>query len=127
MGAIQVPTIKTNDVGQCYDATYRMLLEAMPADAILVHGYPLCSDDEHRGKKMGHAWIEVERFGQVWCINYTKPDKLIHQRVFYHFGQIDPAECKRYTLRQAAANAVRYETAGPWGKQPKDVYFAERP
>ena len=121
-----MPTIQTNDVGTCYDATFQLLLE-MPHDAVLVHGYPRCTaDGEHRGKKMGHAWIELNRFDQIWCINHEHPDRMIHFRVFYHAGQIDQSECKRYTKRQALANASRAGDAGPWGRQPKDAHFAER-
>lgn len=119
-----MPTIKTTDVGECYYATYQMLLDN--PDAVLVHGYPRCTDEAHRGKKMGHAWLEVFRLGQTWCIDHSHPDRLMHQRIFYHVGQIDPAECKRYTVRRAAQLALRTGHTGPWGQQPADAVFAER-
>jgi hypothetical protein len=113
-----MPTIRTTDIGTCYAATFELLLQ-MPDDAILVHGYPRCTDPAHRGKKMGHAWIEVERLGQRWCVDHKHPDRLVHQRVFYHVGQIDESECKRYTKHRSG-------DTGPWGRQPKDAHFAER-
>lgn len=119
-----MPTIKTTDVGTCYRDTYQLMFDN--TDAVLVHGYPRCTDDAHRGKKMGHAWIEVFRLGQTWVIDAAHPDKLIHERIYYHVGQIDPAECKRYTLRRAAQLATRSGHYGPWGQQPADVHFAER-
>lgn len=120
-----MPHIQTIDVGECYLATFDMLL-GMPDDAILVHGYPRCTNEgEHFGKKMGHAWVELDRFDQVWCVDHAHPDKMIHQRIYYHVGQIDEAECKRYTKRQALAHSLRTERPGPWSRQPKDAYFAE--
>lgn len=119
-----MPIVTAQSPGQCYQATYDLLLE-LEDDAVLIHGYPRCTGDDHRGKKMGHAWIEVERLGQTWCIDHSRPDSLIHVRMYYAAGQIDPDECKRYTRRMAISLARRSGRAGPWGKQPKDSHFAE--
>ena len=115
--------IKTTVVGECYKAAYHLLFDN--PDAVLVHGYPICAGGEHAGQKFGHAWIEVERLGQRWAIDHSNPDKLIHERIFYHVGQIDPAECDRYTLRTAARLAHQTGIYGPWSEPPADAIFAE--
>lgn len=119
-----MPTIQTTIVGNCYDASYDLLFTMPPelSGLVLVHGYPICTGEEHRGKKMGHAWLEVFKGGwQVIGHNMHIMDR----ELFYDIGKIRFAECKRYTMKQAAAMAIKYGNKGPWGRQPKDAYFAE--
>ncbi len=119
-----MPTIQTTDVGECYRAAYQMLL-GMPDDAVLVHGYPRLTRGEHQGRKFGHAWVETEIGDGVAIVHDHQSRQPIPAMLYYHVGQIKPAECKRYTLRQALRLALRTERYGPWGKVPKDVLFAK--
>lgn len=109
---------------QCYKGAFDLLL--VHEDAVLVHGYPrLTCDGELAGKKFGHAWIEIERFGAEWCIDHRFPDSVIPKAMYYAVGEINASECKRYSRMKAMRKAYRTELYGPWGKQPSDALFGE--
>ena len=115
--------IETESAGNCYEASLQILLEN-PAGK-LVHGHPRLSAGEHEGEKFGHAWVEVEVLGTLWCLDYQKLEA-IPAALYYFAGRIESDDCKRYTFAQARRNALRSGHSGPWGKQSKDTLFAIR-
>lgn len=108
-------------VGTCYASAFEILMDC-PEDAVLVHGYPRLTSKDNHGKKFGHAWIEREINGVVLVCDYQH-DKPILGALYYAVGQIDPAECKRYTRLEAMRKVLKTERYGPWGRQPKDALF----
>ena len=118
-----MPRVNVRNAGNCYRETATMIIEAMPDDAMLVHGYPRLTGGKHRGRKFGHAWVEREVDGIMWCYDHQRDEPIIAV-LYYAIGQIDASETKRYTRRQAIRNTLRTKRYGPWGKQPKDALFA---
>lgn len=108
------PSKWRND-GDCYEAALRFILglggTAPPPESVLVHGRPTLQRPPFI--KYGHAWIEVPQF--CVAINVaTGYEATIPIPTYYAAGQIDPAECFRYTPEQAREMALRFEIYGPW-------------
>lgn len=119
--------VKQANPGECYAEAFR-LLDSAPPGAVLVHGYPTLCDGPHKGRRFGHAWVEYpdEQTGQMICLDYQKPTQPFFQCLFYLVGRIEPAECKRYSWREALRMADKHGHYGPWGKQPRGVLFATK-
>lgn len=91
--------------GQCYKNAYQKQQEA--DDWILVHGIvwnPKIKD------WMGHAWNE--KGGMVYDPSH---DVLMAKDHYYALGQIQYV--KRYNVNQAAKNALKTGTYGPWDRK----------
>lgn len=110
--------LKTQTGGNCYQNAANLLLER--TDCTLVHGYPrLTSDDEHRGKLFGHAWLECEIDGIPWVIDGVHGfEKPIFKSLYYHIGQIEESLCTRYTFAEACKLMLQHEHYGPWQEEP---------
>jgi len=91
---------------------------------LLVHGRPTLQVPPHR--KYGHAWLEhdgplpvqlpsglvVLHVGAM--VHDPTVDVTVPRDAYYRLGQIDPAECRRYTREEASRIIVREGTWGPW-------------
>lgn len=115
--------VESTTHGNCYRASYNLLQECGDG-YVLVHGYPRNTSAEHGGVKMGHAWIE-DAAGK-WVLDHNMPDHPVPAKLYYAVGNINPHECKRFTVRQASHQALRHGHYGPWGKVPRDAHFTEQ-
>jgi hypothetical protein len=109
--------------GTCYQDAYSVLLDCR--DGIeLVHGYPRCTNDDPKlsGKKFGHAWLEYRG-----VVLDAASGNFIEAGVYYDVGNINPAECRRYTLNEALKLASEQGHYGPWEPPPADACFANQP
>lgn len=106
--------------GTCYEDVLEELL--VRRTATLVHGYPTGIGGDAEGQRYGHAWLEFEADGIWWC--WDVANALVPRCLYYDAGTIDPAECRRYTIEEAAEWAIETEHSGPWGDVPEDVVFA---
>ena len=117
--------------GDCYAAAaeYLVLRSAFrhpvgvecPAGAVLVHGRPTLTRPPFAA--YGHAWVEIPQtfaVGGVEVETHTVVDvangdhRELPRAVYYAVGQIDPAECYRYTRDEAVAMLATFAHYGPW-------------
>lgn len=90
--------------GQCFDSAQEYMLvharamEAHIPSVTLVHGYVTGQAGVHEGKRLSHAWVELECTPEViLCIDAAANVALLRDR-YYQLGEIEPSECFRYTL-----------------------------
>lgn len=90
---------------RCYNAALHAMWAAAEAgrDPELVHGfYTPCRHE--------HAWCEVG--GDV--IDLTQGEAPVPRVDYYAANQIDPAEVRRYSPREASALLLVTNSCGPW-------------
>ena len=96
-------------LGTCYETAFHFLLA--PAEGwdgcVMIHGRPTLTRPPFI--KYGHAWIELG--GMVYD---TETKTIWPRRVYYHAGNIDPADNIAYTRDEAAMFAVSHQHYGPW-------------
>jgi hypothetical protein len=87
----------------------------------LVHGRPTMTIAPFI--KMGHAWIEIDEEVVVDPSGMELPIA-----VYYSVGQIDPAECLRYTHEEYSEKLNEHEHWGPWDlpEDPEETQLRER-
>jgi hypothetical protein len=113
--------------GSCYRDAFQslrrpaaaLLSEVTACEPELVHGIPTLTGGEHAGRRFCHAWVEVGEL--VLAVADAVPREL-----YYEVGKIDPAECVRYTWREAVEKALESGTYGPWTELPVGVLFSSR-
>jgi len=108
--------------GDCYRKSGMKIMEfpaGTPGEvATLVHGVAIGTGRHNRGKPFGHAWIETVDGALVYDADH---DKVFPAVVFYSVGQIDPAQCQRYTRDEAVTMMLEHEHYGPWVELPDNV------
>jgi hypothetical protein len=87
---------------------------------VLVHGFPVGKAGVVQGKKFGHAWLEGNGY-VVDCGTHEKKHSLVSRERYYRLGCIDPSECHRYTIEQAAQHVLDTGTDGLWSEPPSDA------
>lgn len=87
---------------------------------VLVHGFPVGQAGVVQGKKFGHAWLEGNGY-IVDCGTHQRQLSLVPRERYYRLGFIDPAECHRYTIEQAAQHILDTGTDGLWSEPPRDA------
>ena len=87
---------------------------------LLVHGFPVGRAGVVQGRKFGHAWLEGNGY-VVDCGTHEKKLSLVSRERYYRLGCIDPAECRRYTIEQAAQHVLDTGTDGLWSEPPSDA------
>lgn len=136
--------------GDCYPLAFRAVTEGtvdylVPSDLPkefgtprleLVHGFPIGTGGDAKGKKFCHAWIEVVLDapgcpGESFVYSVidvgsfeNDPPRMLPEFVYYKVGQIQRSECRRYTADEAAELALKYEHYGPWHELPKGTCYA---
>lgn len=95
--------------GHCYDNCFNWAYdnEAKYKSLRIVHGYP--SDPF----TFGHAWLE---WGG-WVFDPTKGERM-RKGEYYRLKGIDPAHCRRYTLRELAGLMIQNKHFGPFHDEP---------
>jgi hypothetical protein len=99
--------------GDCYEAAAIYLMDTHQ-EATLVHGLPTLQRPPYQ--KFGHAWIEYPGPNGEMLVREVANGRHLEIPVslYYALGQIDPAECKRYTLNDLRRWAVEAGHWGPW-------------
>ena len=96
--------------GDCYEAAAKLLLKLPPeVGAVLVHGQPVLRRPPFA--RYGHAWVEV---GGACLDTGNGLSVALPREVYYGLGQIEAAECRRYTVEQATALLLDRKHYGPW-------------
>ncbi len=87
---------------------------------VLVHGFIVGQSGELKDKKFGHAWLEGNSF-----VLDCGSEELLHQVVlrqkYYQFWQINPAECRQYTLEEARRRMFETGAVSGWHPPPRDA------
>ena len=100
------------DGGDCYAVAGNFMVFSDPG-VVLVHGYPTLRRSPW--KKFGHAWIEVELEGQVLVKDMSNgKDIEMPRELYYSVGNINPDECRRYTLADLRRYVTETKHWGPW-------------
>lgn len=110
--------------GDCYEAAGCYVQDAaLTGDAdnlTLVHGV-VSGQGPLEGRRIGHAWVEVEERApgfpiSVWLVvDRSMGRNLVLPRdMYYRVGQIEPAECTRYTPEEMTVRALKHGHWGPW-------------
>ena len=87
---------------------------------VLVHGFPIGEGGVVHGKKICHAWLEGNGH-VVDCGTHERVLSLVSRERYYRLGRIDPHECHRYTIEQAAEHILDTGKDGLWSKPPADA------
>lgn len=84
-------------------------------DLVIVHGRPRLTQPPYQ--RYGHAWLEWEEDGLVYCYDVVKRRK-IFWLIYYGCGQIKEKEVFKYTVEDARRMCLDYRHHGPWeGKE----------
>jgi hypothetical protein len=106
--------------GDCYQAAGVYLMDRamfQGVEVTLVHGYPTLRRPPW--KKYGHAWVEYEVDGQTMVKDIANGrDIEMPACLYYSLGNIDPAECRRYSYADLKRWVLELEHWGPWEKEP---------
>ena len=101
--------------GFCYDnASLYMERHSSIKEMQLVHGVPLGTGGEIRGKRYGHAWVEIG--SDVIDPSVPNPVLVINKQVYYAIGNIKEKNVKRYSYEEMLKMMVKFQTRGPWDK-----------
>ncbi|WP_052465134.1 hypothetical protein [Geoalkalibacter subterraneus] len=69
------------------------------------------------GVCQGHAWVEFEDAGIIWCRDVSNGhDACLPQGLYYAAGQIrdEPQKLVRYRIGEAILCMTEYGHYGPW-------------
>jgi hypothetical protein len=95
-------------------------LPELGGNPVLVHGFPIGQGGVVDGKKICHAWLEGNGY-VVDCGTHERALNLVSRERYYHLGRIDPHECHRYTIEQAAEHILDTGQDGLWSRPPADA------
>jgi hypothetical protein len=105
--------------GNCYELMFA-LVAANPT-FVLVHGAPVHTK---LGVRYGHAWAEAvcSVNGQA-AVTWTESTGLVALPVhlYYEAGEIDQAECIRYSAVEAQRQLAAHDHYGPWDSRLKGL------
>jgi len=106
------------DGGDCYQAAYGFMDAALTQGRwkglFLCHG-EVEGQGPLEGIRFGHAWCERELPGVVVVTDPSNGRMISMMRDdYYRLGRIDPDEVRRYHPAEMIADAMEYETYGPW-------------
>lgn len=111
--------------GDCYEAAGAHLMDAhmffkIEATSVtLVHGYPTLRRPPW--KKYGHAWVEYydPKKGVVVRDVANGHDVEMSKELYYSLGNINEAECRRYTMSDLRKWVLKTRHWGPWEPEPE--------
>jgi len=84
-------------------------------EPVLVQGWPVLSAGPYKGRRYGHAWIELPLLGLVW--DHLR-NQWIQRDVFYQAGELSDEFLTRYDRDEALVMVELHEHAGPWDEGP---------
>ena len=128
----KTPELTTEVLGDCYGSAWNECQYGKTASGIgdalkkagarnheilLVHGYPTVSAGKNKGKKMGHAWVEV---GGDLVVDH---ERIVPAGLYYSTGRIDPKHASKYTREESMRHAMKLRTYGPFSHKVPDAVF----
>ena len=84
---------------------------------VLVHGFIVGQAGELKDQKFGHAWLEGNGF-VLDCGSEEKMYQVVLKKRYYEAWNIDPAECRQYTLEQARERMFVTGAVSGWHPPP---------
>jgi len=98
--------------GDCYEVAANFLLDnPLDTDTKLCHGTAFGRGGDAKGKRYGHAWIEIAQGNVV--LDYSNGNNAaVYAPRYYEIGQIK--DVVRYTLKEARQMLCDHEHYGPW-------------
>ena len=101
--------------GNCYENAFILMMSAAPpgADVRLVQGIGVCTGTPK--VEMGHAWVEYEINGQIFCRDGACPNSFVPMERYYTVGQI--SYTVKYTRLEAHKMALKTGRYGPWDEK----------
>lgn len=119
--------------GDCYSAAYGCMQVFATARAggepalagakiFLVHGSVITRADSLFGKRIDHAWIEIERPGKCVVFEFANNKQGAKQKGEW-VREIQAIEEKRYTPEEAGneTGGVSPPHYGPWHREPREA------
>ncbi|RKZ72480.1 MAG: hypothetical protein DRQ48_00280 [Gammaproteobacteria bacterium] len=102
-------------LGDCYEASAKFITgPGCGQEWTLVQGQ-VTGQGPIAGVRHGHAWLE--RGDQVRDVSNGRRLNL-PKALYYAVGQVDPAECRRFSEAEALHQMVETGHWGPWGETP---------
>lgn len=101
--------------GNCYELMFALVITN--PTFVLVHGAPIHAQ---LGVRYGHAWAEVDdQSGCPMAITWAESTGFVALSavLYYEAGEIDQAECIRYSVTEAERQLDAHGHCGPW--EPK--------
>jgi|15BtaG_2_1085339.scaffolds.fasta_scaffold00119_31 hypothetical protein len=130
--------------GHCFEDTFCIhhngWYDELDAECLLVHGYPHLTDNidsgHAKGTPFGHAWLEIDLplkgFGAevLPCVidplyGFTDHAKPMPRKLYYMVGEIEEADVRRYTKREARQMTVEHKHYGIWHDGPEGAIFTD--
>jgi len=104
-------------IGNCYEnAIYKFLdLQKNGHDAVIIHGHVEGQGSETKGKRFGHAWVEVGNkvYDAETNTTWTKKN-------YYKMGKVDATKLFVYDKYAVNYQITKTEHCGPWDLEPTD-------
>ena len=103
--------------GNCYENAIHKFVDLQKSghDAVIVHGHVEGQGSETKGKRFGHAWVEVGNkvYDAETNTTWTKDD-------YYRIGKIDEDKTYEYDKYLVSYYVSKTEHCGPWELEPTD-------
>ena len=114
--------------GDCYEAAGNYVVNESlfqgRLSVTLVHGLPTLQRPPW--EKFGHAWVEYEKDSQVVVLDLSNGREIeVSALVYYTIGNIDPAECHRYSFEDMRWWIRDTGHWGPWRMQTRHPRLQE--
>lgn len=115
---------RTDGEGDCYDVAATYVTDHRGgtglSEPVLVHATVLGTGGEALGIRYGHAWVEVEAFGNRLVIDKSNGhDTVVPAQRYYEAGQAEGIV--RYSRRRTLQLLLKHMHYGPWPDEPGDA------
>ncbi len=106
-------------LGNCYEVAGNMIIDSSKSeDMALAHGEAEGTHGEIKGKRFGHAWIEIAD-GKRVIDKSNENDVTMAAKTYYKIGKI--TKVARYTREQVRENILKYKHWGWWEVNTRSV------
>lgn len=114
--------------GLCYSVAMELLLRnySKIQSLRLVHGYPILNKGKRKGKRFGHAWLELVVHCDEKVIDPSNQTVLVHKPIYYILGHIVEEDCHIYTVDEAVELMTGTQHCGPWVESKPGTVFARK-
>lgn len=100
-----------------HNESLNTLLEAgvaKPENIVLVHGIVTGCGSYVKGRRYGHAWLEILDIGGDDFVLDLTVDRFLPKSLYYGVGNIDPDETVSYDGKTANIKMLKHRHYGPW-------------
>lgn len=124
--------LRATTTGNCYQAAYECAQAIAQAQAagetalagarvFLVHGSVVTRAQSLSGKRIDHAWVEIERPGKCVVFEFASNKEEAKEKIAWT-SDLQAKEEKRYTPEEAKQEAYRVSPPhyGPWHREPRN-------